>query len=281
VAKTVLITGASKGIGRACALRLHRLGMRVLAGVRSERDGEALRAATSDLLVPLRLDVTSEDDIAAAASRVDALTGGEGLHGLVNNAGVAVAGPLEFLPPAELRRQLEINVVGQVAVTQALLPAIRRARGRIVLIGSVSGRSALPFTGAYAASKHALEAVADALRVELRPSGIDVVIVEPGVIATPIWATSIETGMRLRAAMPPELERLYGARLDGIRRRAERGMGGLPPDVVARAVEHALTSRRPRTRYLVGRDARLRVALRLLLPDRWRDALIERALARL
>ena len=166
--KTALVTGASSGIGQACAVRLASSGWRVLAGVR--RTGEA-PAGTEEVL----LDVTDPEQIGAAAERV------EELSGLVNNAGIAVAAPLEFLPPDDLRRQLEVNVIGQVAVTQAFLPALRRARGRIVIVGSIAGRSALPFLGAYAASKHALEAVADSLRVELRPFGIAVSIVQPGV----------------------------------------------------------------------------------------------------
>ena len=172
--RTVLVTGASTGIGEACARHFASRGVRVLAGVRKAGDAPS---GTEELL----LDVTDGDAIAAAASKVDRL------DGLVDNAGIVVACPLEFLPLEELRHQLEVNVVGQLAVTQAFLPAVRAARGRIVLIGSIAGRSALPFLGAYAMSKHALEAMADSLRVELAPDGIHVAIVEPGTIATPIW----------------------------------------------------------------------------------------------
>jgi len=274
---SVLVTGASKGIGEACALRLARRGWRVFAGHRDAADGERLAGLG---LVPVPLDITDSDAVAAAARTIEDATGGGGLHGVVNNAGIAVAGPLEFLPVDALRRQLEVNVIGQVAVTQALLPALRRARGRIVFIGSISGRSALPFTGAYAASKYALEAVTDALRIELMPWGLRVAIVEPGVIATPIWETSLGLGEALLSSMPPEAMVHYGASMPGLRKRAQRGKEGRDPDDVARAVEHALTARRPKLRYVVGTDARIRLAL-LRLPTRLRDRLIAEVVKRL
>jgi NAD(P)-dependent dehydrogenase (short-subunit alcohol dehydrogenase family) len=235
-------------------MRLRDHGWRVLSGVR--RTGSA-PAGTEELL----LDVTDPPE----RFRFDEL------QGLVNNAGVAVAGPLEFLPLDELRRQLEVNLVGQLAVTQRLLPALRRGRGRVVNMGSISGRSALPFLGAYAMSKHALEAMTDALRVELEPWGIQVAIVEPGTIRTPIWT-------RERPDPPPEANELYGTRLTAFRRKAvERGTHGAPAEEVAKVVEHALTSGRPRTRYLVGPDAKLRARVERL-PDRLRDRLIVRRL---
>lgn len=277
----VLVTGAARGIGEACALALDGLGHRVFAGVRSDADGVALRERASERLTPVRLDVTDPDQIAAAAAIIDETTAGAGLAGVVNNAGVAIAGALEFLPIDKLRRQLEINVVGQVAVMQAVMPALRRAGGRVVFIGSVAGRSALPFTGAYAASKFALEAIADSLRVELRPFGIHVVIVEPGVIATPIWETSIRAGDQILDRMPPEAEKYYGRLIAAVRRLAERGMGGLPPSAVADVVVRALTATPPKTRYVVGRDARIRLWLERLAPDRLRDALIARRLERM
>ena len=258
--KTALVTGASSGIGQACAVRLASSGWRVLAGVR--RTGEA-PAGTEEVL----LDVTDPEQIGAATERV------EELSGLVNNAGIAVAAPLEFLPPDDLRRQLEVNVIGQVAVTQAFLPALRRARGRIVIVGSIAGRSALPFLGAYAASNHALEAVADSLRVELRPFGIAVSIVQPGSIKTPIWT-------RERPDPSEEAMALYGERIAAFRRIAlKRGAAGAPPEAVAEVVEEALTAERPHTRYLVGRDAKLRAGFERL-PDRLRDRIYERVLLR-
>ncbi|HEX6309973.1 MAG TPA: SDR family oxidoreductase [Longimicrobiales bacterium] len=286
----VLVTGASKGIGAACTLRLARDGFRVYAGVRRDEDGLALIRGAGDNVAPVLLDVTSPDQIAAAAARIADETGERGLQALVNNAGVALAGPLEFLPIDELRRQLEINVIGQIAVTQACLPLLRRARasgmadhraGRIVFMSSVSGRSALPFTGAYAASKFALEAAADALRVELRPAGITVAIVEPGVIATPIWETSLAAGERNIARAPPHIEEYYGSALTALRARVGRGMKGLPPERVADAVAHALTARRPRLRYVVGRDARVRILVERLIPGRVRDWMIAGVVKRL
>ncbi len=194
----------------------------------------------------------------------------ERLDGLVNNAGIAVAAPLEDLPLEELRRQLEVNLVGQLAVTQALLPALRVARGRIVFVGSIAGRSALPFLGAYAISKFALEAVADSLRLEVAPHGIDVALVEPGTIATPIWTKP--------QPLADLVSERYRARVEHFRTiAAARAAKAAPADRVAQAVEHALTASRPKTRYLVGRDARIRAALERL-PDRWRDRILSRAL---
>jgi NAD(P)-dependent dehydrogenase (short-subunit alcohol dehydrogenase family) len=264
--KTVLVTGASSGIGAACAARLQRRGWRVHAGVRREGDAPE---GTEEVL----LDVTDEEQVRAVASGVSEL------HALVNNAGIAVAGPLEFLPLEEFRRQLEVNITGQVAVTQALLPALRRGRGRIVFIGSIAGKSALPFLGAYAASKHALEAIADSLRVELSPWGIGVTIVEPGTIKTPIWTRSAGRADKLMETIDQRrLEALYGAAIAKFRRIAvARGESGASPESVARVVEDALTASRPRTRYLVGRDAKLRSAFERL-PDRWRDRVIRRVL---
>jgi NAD(P)-dependent dehydrogenase (short-subunit alcohol dehydrogenase family) len=218
------------------------------------------------------LDITDAEQIAAAAARVDEL------DGLVNNAGIARAGPLEFLPIEELRRQLDVNLVAQVAVTQAFLPALRRARGRIVFVGSIAGRSALPFIGAYSASKHALEAVADTLRLELAPFGIAVSIVEPGTIRTPIWEKSAAVADELMQDAPPELDELYGGRIASFRRMAlARARHGAPADEVAQAVETALNAARPRARTLVGRDAKLRASLERL-PDRLRDRLYRRLL---
>jgi NAD(P)-dependent dehydrogenase (short-subunit alcohol dehydrogenase family) len=259
--RTVLVTGSSTGIGAATARRLARRGWRVLAGVRTAGDAPE---GTQEVL----LDVTDAGQIAEAAREL------ERPEGLVDNAGIAVAAPLEHLPLDELRRQLEVNVVGQLAVTQALLPALRRARGRIVIVGSIAGKSALPFLGAYAMSKHALEAMADSLRVELAPEGIHVALVEPGTIATPIWRKP----QRALDVLSPEAVERYGARMSAFRAiAARRSASAAPPDDVAAAIEHALTAVAPRTRYLVGRDARIRAAIEQL-PDRWRDRVLARAL---
>jgi NAD(P)-dependent dehydrogenase (short-subunit alcohol dehydrogenase family) len=265
--RTVLVTGASSGIGEACALRLARAGWRVFAGVR--RTGDA-PPGTEELLV----DVTNAEQIRAASERIDEL------HGLVNNAGVAIAGPLEFLPLAELRRQLEVNVIGQVAVTQAFLPHLRHTHGRLVLVGSIGGKSALPFLGAYAASKHALEAIADSARLEVSPWGIRVAIVEPATIATPIWKKGAQTAEAIAAQLPPEAAELYGARTAAFRRAAAAAdKRAEPAELVAEAVEHALTAKRPKARYLVGKDSRRRARVERL-PTRMRDALLARVLLR-
>lgn len=271
---SVVITGASKGIGEACALRLDKAGFHVFAGVRRGSDGERLRRIASSRLTPLLLDITDTASIEAAVATVQASTAGAGLAGLVNNAGIAVAGPLEYLPLNELRRQLEVNVVAQLAVTQAFLPLLRPSRGRIVFMSSIGGISTAPMIGAYNASKFALEAIADVLRLELLPSGIFVAAIQPGTIATPIWETSRSAAGTIRAGLPPEATERYGFMM----RAAEAWAAiatrkGLPPDAVARAVEHALTAPKPKTRYLVGRDARIR-ALLTWLPDRLVDRLI-------
>ena len=279
--KSILVTGAAKGIGRACAVRLVQRGHRVYAGVRSAAAGEELARELGPSLVPLQLEVTDSAQLQAAAEHIGRAVGAQGLYGLVNNAGVAVAGPLEFLPLDELRRQLEINVVAQLAVTQAMLPLIRKSKGRIVNIGSVSGKSAMPLVGPYAASKHALEALTDALRVELMEWGIQVAIIEPGMIATPIWQTSVAAAEKLAGQMPPEATEYYGRIINGVRERALGGTTkGAPPELVADAVEHALFSDSPKTRYVVGRDARLRLLLQRL-PDRWRDRLVANQLKKL
>jgi NAD(P)-dependent dehydrogenase (short-subunit alcohol dehydrogenase family) len=263
--RTALVTGASSGIGEACAVQLASAGWRVLAGVR--RAGDAPEG-TEEVL----LDVTVPEQIRAAAGLVDQL------DGLVNNAGIAIAAPVEFVPPEELRHQLEVNLVGQVAVTQAFLPALRRTRGRIVFMGSIAGRSALPFLSPYAASKHALEALADSLRLELRPFGIHVSIVEPGTIKTAIWARSAKRADELIAGSDGELGELYGERIAAFREIAlKRGAAGAPAQKVAKVVLEALTAERPHTRYLIGRDARLRAGFERL-PDRLRDRIYERVL---
>ena len=271
---TVLVTGASSGIGEATALRLAGAGWCVLAGVRADTDAKRQRGAAGERLEPVTIDVTDPTTIAAAAEDF----GDAPLHGLVNNAGTALAMPLEFLPLDQLRRQLEVNLVGQIAVTQAFLPNLRSARGRIVNVGSIAGRSSLPFLGAYAASKHGLEAVTDALRVELRPFGIAVTIVQPGTIATPIWRKGGELFQQLAAEMPEALGGLYGDRMNTFRdAAAAAGQRAEPADLVAIVIERALTAQRPKARYRVGRDARRR-ALVERLPTRLRDRVYERVL---
>jgi NAD(P)-dependent dehydrogenase (short-subunit alcohol dehydrogenase family) len=273
----VVVTGASSGIGRACALVLAEAGFGVFAGVRNQADGRALQDAARGAggrLTPLRLDVTDPELVAAAAATVAEAVGDAGLAGLVNNAGVGMAWPLELVPPDELRRLFEVDVFGQLAVTQALLPRLRAASGRIVNMGTVGDRITMPFGGPLNACKYALRACNDALRMELRPWGVEVVLIEPGTIRTPASA-------KLEAGAEAAIERfgdrgrqLYAsAYRTMIARVAAREQAGSPPEVVARVVLRALTARRPRTRYLVGRTARPLAAMARLLPDRALDDL--------
>jgi NAD(P)-dependent dehydrogenase (short-subunit alcohol dehydrogenase family) len=261
---TVLVTGASTGIGRATALALLRSGATVLAGVRRPEDAP-------EGTTPLRLDVTGDLGALAAVERLDAL---------VNSAGIAVSGPLEYLPLEELRRQLEVNVVGQLAVIQAVLEPLRRVGGRIVNVSSIGGRIALPLYGPYAMSKFALEALSDTLRREL--GGIHVIVVEPGAIATPIWDRGIAAADALYAAMPPAAHERYGTLVRGMRAQAAKlATDGDPPEAVAAVIVSALRARRPRARYVVGRRARMQAVLVRVLPDRAFDAVLARALRRL
>lgn len=274
-----VVTGASSGIGRATARMLARSGFRVFAGVRRDEDAESIVAEGMAGLEPLRLDVTDAASIAAARDAVERATAGAGLAGLVNNAGIGVAGPLEFLPLDELRRQIEVNVVAPVAVSQAFLPQLRRARGRLVHVGSSSGYLSMPLVGPYCASKFALEALADAQRLELQPWGIHVSLVQPGAIATPIFDKSNAHADALMKTLPSETERLYGPIIAAIRRAvAEQVSRARPPELVARAVLHALRSARPRPRYKVGVDAWVEWALARWLPDRLRDRALTRLL---
>jgi NAD(P)-dependent dehydrogenase (short-subunit alcohol dehydrogenase family) len=270
----VIVTGASSGIGEATAQHLRSLGFEVVPGVRKEEDTERLRG---EGFQPLILDVADSQSIERCRGEV----GGAELRGLVNNAGIAIAGPLEFVPIDELRHQLEVNVVGQVAVTQALLPALRRGRGRIVNVSSIGGRVALPMAGPYAASKFALEGLSDSLRREVRRHGVEVILIEPGGIKTPIWEKGGAKAAELRAGMPEEADRLYGDLIRAVTAESERiaTERGLPPSAVAEVVGEALTARRPRTRYVIGRDAKVRAALARVLPARALDRLIGRALS--
>ena len=265
--RLALVTGASTGIGHATAVHLTRLGFHVLAGVRDP-------AAAPDGTEALRLDVTSESDVAAAAERV-----GSELDALVNNAGIAVSGPVEVVPMDEWRRQIEVNLLGQIAVTRALLPAVLRARGRIVNMSSIGGRVANPLFGPYSASKFALEAVSDALRREVAEHGVRVVSVEPGGIATPIWGKGMDDARRLMGAMTPEQERRYARVIAAVTKAVERiARDGLPPEAVAEVVAEAITTPRPRARYVVGRDAKVQALAARLLPDRVFDAAMRRLL---
>ena len=275
--RTALVTGASTGIGAATALTLDAAGWTVFAGVRRAEDGAALRGRSTGRLQPVILDVTDQATIAAARDTVAAAVGEAGLAGLVNNAGIAVAGPLEYLPLDDLRRQLEVNVVGLVAVTQAFLPLLRRARGRIVNVGSVSGLLAAPLTGAYCASKFAVEGLTDSLRRELRPFGLHVALVQPGDIATPIWERSATAGRALEAQLSAEARERYGRAIAAAQAYVETVVRkASPAEEVAATITAALTAARPRTRYLVGKNAAVQAWLARWTPDRTLDALLER-----
>jgi len=270
--KAVLITGCSSGIGAATARQLVKAGFHVYAGVRSAADGARIAGELGVACSPVILDVC--DAAAIAAARAQVQTAGRGLYGLVNNAGIIVGGPLEAIAIDDLRQQFEINVIGLVAVTQAFLPLLRQSIGRIVNIGSISGRFAAPFTAPYAASKFAVEAISDALRVELAPFDIAVALLEPGAIDTPIWDKAQSEGSARSQRYDPGMRELYapieaamGKIIAGIAKRA------LPAARVAEAVEHALVARRPKTRYVIGTDARAQIAF-AMLPSGLRDRMI-------
>ena len=277
MAGAVVVTGASTGIGRAIALRLAGAGMRVFAGVRRQEDAESLRGE-SPQITPLLLDVTDAASLQAAVSTVEEQVGSAGLSGLVNNAGISGGSPTEFMELDELRRMLEVNVVGIVATTQAFLPLIRKGRGRIVCIGSIGGRLAVPFLAAYSMTKAAVSALCDSLRGELRPWGIHVALVEPGSIRTPIWEKGLRELDQRIGQWPAAALDLYGDAIPRMRAITEKTASrAIAPDAVAKVVERALTASRPRTRYVVGADAKMQALVRRV-PDRARDAMIARTI---
>jgi NAD(P)-dependent dehydrogenase (short-subunit alcohol dehydrogenase family) len=277
----VVITGTSSGIGRASALALARRGFQVFAGVRRESDGEALRSASDASVTPLQLDITDSRQIAAAVEAVEAATGVAGLAGLVNNAGTGAPWPMEVVPLSEFREHLEVNLVAQLAVTQAFLPLLKRAKGRIVNVGSEGGRITLPFLGPITSAKHGLVSVTDALRMELRPFGVSVSIVEPG-------ATTSRAPEKLVANARHAMDQSFSARakadygqaFGAVVERIATGHArqGSPPEVIADAIVRAMTARRPRTRYPAGGKAKLLTTLARLLPDRALDQLFLRML---
>jgi NAD(P)-dependent dehydrogenase (short-subunit alcohol dehydrogenase family) len=259
---SVLVTGAARGIGRATVLRLAASGWEVIAGVRNEADGDALLKENPGPARTVPLDITDPERIAALDQALP-----ERLDAVVNNAGVVVGGPVEAIPPDELRRQLEVNVVGQAAVTQAVLPRLRASRGRIVFVSSLSGMVATPMTGAYNASKFALEGLADSLRMELAPWGIRVVIVQPAQTDTDMWRradTDLDDAVE---TLSPDHRHLYAKHIEGFRRSIPRSQRmASPVDGVAAAIEKALTTPRPRARYVVGTGPRVQALLAKLTP---------------
>ena len=271
---TVLITGASRGIGRATAIKLAADGWTVYAGVRSESDGKDLAAAAGSNLAPLVLDITDADHLAALAGQL-----GGHLDAVVNNAGFALDGPVETLALDDLRRQYEVNVVGHVGVTQAVLPLLRQSRGRIVFVSSLSGRISTPLTGAYNSSKFAIEALADALRVELRRWKLPVVLVEPGPVATDMWSGALEQHEATLAALSPAHRELYGQTFENARKTlAFMQKQAVPVEKVSSAIEKALTARRPKARYQVDVGSRVQLAATGMTPTRVLDSILGRAM---
>jgi NAD(P)-dependent dehydrogenase (short-subunit alcohol dehydrogenase family) len=272
--KTALITGASSGIGRASVLQMARAGWHVFAAVRKIEDREKLQAENPASVTPVIMDVTNRSSVFAASEQVSSQLDGRGLDGLANIAGVGIAGPLEYVSPGDLQQIFDINVFGQITVTQAFLPAIRRSRGRIVNITSVGAHIAIPFGGLLNASKAAFGLLSDTLRLELRPFGIHVCTVEPGAIKTPAVDKTLGNVEAAIAKLPPQGAAEYGEMLRNFTRSAyAREMNGSSPEIVAKAVHHALTARRSRVRYRVGKHAQVLSALAEILPDALLDVL--------
>ena len=276
-AKSILITGASSGIGRATALRLVRAGWRVFASVRKEADAAAIKTAAEGRLETVQLDVGDESSIALAATDVAARLGGRGLDALVNNAGIGKVSPTEYISLEALREIYQVNLFGQIAVIQAFLPLVRMAKGRIINMGSVGDHVAPPFAGALSSSKAAFASMSAALRMEVRPQGVRVCIIEPGAINTPAAGKTLGGAEQAIAAMPPAGISLYGQAMRRmVRTFAENEQHGSPPEVVAKVVERALTDRNPRPRYAAGKDSAKLSLLARFLPEK----LLDRAILR-
>jgi NAD(P)-dependent dehydrogenase (short-subunit alcohol dehydrogenase family) len=270
-----LVTGTSSGIGLACAVRLAESGFHVFAGVRQERDIRALNGLELERLIPIVLDVTDPTSIAGAVRIVTSTVGQKGLYALINNAGIVVPGSLEFLHLDQIRQQFEVNVFGHIAVTQAFLPLLRLGRGRIVNMGSTGGRIAMPFIGPYNASKFAMEAFTDSLRLELRPWNIPVSIIEPSFVATPLWGKTAARADDIRRNFPQEAELLYGTIFSKVRKAyVNVGNSASSADTVAKLVVHVATVKKPKARYVVGKGAKLQTGVFAHLPQRVRDFLI-------
>jgi NAD(P)-dependent dehydrogenase (short-subunit alcohol dehydrogenase family) len=279
----VLVTGASSGIGRACAYRLDQAGFRVFGAVLPDERIDDVQRDLSTRFTPLALDITDATSIESVHARLCGTLAREGLVGLVNNAGVCVSAPLEVVAMSALRHQFEVNVLGHIAVTQSVLPLLRRRHGRIVMMGSALADLPLPMTGPYAASKSALKTMTDVLRMELSPWNISVSLIVPSGVATPMWQRAARTRDAMVRDLSPETRALYGlsASAEGSTEddvsdpRAARRMS---PDHVAAAVMHALTSPSPRPEYVVGRNARLlKIATALPLVDRLLELWLMRA----
>ncbi|MFY9803195.1 MAG: SDR family NAD(P)-dependent oxidoreductase [Candidatus Acidiferrales bacterium] len=270
--KSILITGASSGIGRATALRLAHKAWRVFAAVRKDADAEAIAAEAQGALETVRLDVSDQDSVAAAARDVNARLSGRGLDALFNNAGIGTLSPVEYTSLDALREIYEINLFGQIAVIRAFLPLLRRARGRILNTGSVGDHITPPFIGALCSSKAAFAAMSAALRLELRPQGIHVCVIEPGSINTPAVEKTLGGVEKMIAGLPPEGAALYGEPLRRMARTfAQNELAGSSPAAVAEVVERALTDHNPRTRYAAGKDSVKLAMLARWLPEKLLD----------
>jgi NAD(P)-dependent dehydrogenase (short-subunit alcohol dehydrogenase family) len=276
IGELAIVTGASTGIGAATARELARRGFHVLAGVRRDLDADAIRGPGIE---PLIIDITNADHIAALAARVHGDPHGRALRAVVNNAAIQANVPIEAFAIDEWRNMFEVNLFGQVAVIQALLPALIRSKGRVVNISSVGGKVAMAAYGPYAGTKFALEAVSDSLRRELAPSGVQVVVVEPGAVRTEMLGRAIAAADDLVAAMTPEQSRRYGPLVHAVNAQAVSSTkSGQPAEAAATVIAKAVTARRPRTRYTVGRDAALITRMVRLLPDRALDRVLAAAL---
>jgi NAD(P)-dependent dehydrogenase (short-subunit alcohol dehydrogenase family) len=268
--RSVVVTGASTGIGRAAVTALAGAGFHIFPTVRKAADAEELRQRLGANVTPLMVDLLDETSVRAAGETV--VEAGP-LFGLVNNAGASLPGPLEYLPIEVFRQQLEINLTAQLLMTQVMLPALRRSAerdgdARIVMIGSIGGRIAGPILGAYQAAKHGLVGLTGSLRAELAPSDIKVILLEPGVIATPIWQRGVAAGEEIESGRQEEFAR-YGAQVAAVRRLAERASHrGVSPEVPARKIVEALTSEHPAPRAVIGRDAHVVAAMVRVLPFR-------------
>jgi len=272
--RAVVVTGASTGIGKATALALDAIGFKVFAAVRKEADGVALSREATPTLRPMLLDVTDPSSIALGVETVRETAKGE-LYGLVNNAEVGLGGPLELVPVSETRKLMEVNVIGLLATTRAFIPLLRKARGRIVNIRSLAGIVAMPGASSYAASKFAVQAITDSLRLELAPFGVLVTIVDPGAVESALWEKGKEKKKAILESAPRELLDLYAPLIELGKKLGEDPPGIQPSSSVAVDVIHALISGKPRPRYLVGPGAKKAVKL-AWMPVRLRDWLLTR-----
>lgn len=280
----VLVTGSSTGIGKACAMQLTRCGFTSIAGIRREEDGKKLELIAGEKVRCVQLDIASAESIWAAVKKIEEICGESGLAGVVNNAGIGVHGPLEFLTPEDWRRQFEVNVFGHAEVTRAMLPLVRKyvdangyGSGRIIFIGSIAGRVAMPIMTPYCASKQAIAALAGGLRMELAEQGIHVCLIEPGAIQSEIW----RKGDEVAATIPPDApaRKYYGRLIDAVLETSRKSAAGaIPAESVAKVVERCMTAANPPRRRLVGRDAKLAAMAVRFLPEAWFNKILMKAL---